>query len=76
VELDARRVELREGEPLDRAVVERDVRLLHAFRRRDGEAVVLARHEHASTATVEHGVICAPVAERQLDGLVVGREPE
>ena len=36
------------SKPLDRAVVERDVRRLGALRRLDGEAVVLARDEDAA----------------------------
>src|ERR1051326_5708876 len=63
-------------EPLDRAVVERDVCRLATLVRLDGEAVVLARHQHASARALEDGVVRAAVAERELEGLVAGRERE
>ena len=42
----------------------------------DGEAVVLARHQHAARALVEHRVVGAAMAEGELEGLVPGREAD
>src|SRR5512132_2214525 len=59
-------------EALDRAVVERDVRLLAGLGRSDGEAVVLGRDEDAVRRALEHRVVRAPVAERELVRLATG----
>ena len=61
---------------LDRLVVERfvgddDVGL--ALRGLDGEAVVLARHEHAARLGLEHRMVCATMAEAQLVGVEPNR---
>src|SRR5712691_8617085 len=73
VELHRAGAELRVVEPLDRAVVERDVRRLALLARPDGETVVLARHQHPAGAPVDDRVVRATVAERQLERLVPGR---
>src|SRR5919201_4010206 len=74
VELQRAGAEPREVETLHRAVVERDVR--HLLRRRglDREAVVLARHQDAIRALVEHGMVVAAVVEGQLVSLVAGSQ--
>src|SRR6266550_4421025 len=51
---------------LDGAVVERDVRLLARLCRRDREAVVLRRDENAVRGALEHRMVRAAVAEREL----------
>src|SRR5215216_5296391 len=76
MELRRARAEVAEGEALDGAVVERDVRRLPRLRRLDGEAMVLARHQDAAGRALEHGVVRAAVAERQLERLQIGRERE
>ena len=76
VELHRARTQLREVEALDRPVVEGDVRGLVGVRGLDREAVVLARHEHPPAAPLEHRVVRAAVAERELERPVSGREPE
>src|SRR5919198_5678732 len=58
---------LREVEPLDGAVVERNVRGFLRGRGSDRKAVVLARDEDAVRALVEHRVVRAAVAERELE---------
>src|SRR3954469_4904259 len=73
MELQRAGAELRQLEALDRPVVERDVRHLARFARLDGEAVVLARDEHPAGKTLEHRVVRAPVAERELVRLVASR---
>src|SRR5690242_13597218 len=67
VELRRTCTQLRVVEPLDRAVVERDVRHALVVARRDREAVVLRGDEHAAAATVENRVIRAAVPERELE---------
>src|ERR671922_2848067 len=62
VELHRARAQLWEVEPLDGAVVERDVRRLARLARLDGEPVVLARDEDALAAPLEHRVVGAAVA--------------
>src|SRR6476646_4059220 len=76
MELHRPRAQVGVVEALDRAVVERDVCRLATLGRAHGEAVVLARHEHAARAPVDHGMVRAAVAERELEGLVPGRERE
>src|SRR5207247_10054855 len=76
MELHRARIELGEVEPLDGAVVERDVRRLLSRRRRDREAVVLAGDEDPVRTLVEHRVVRAAVAEAELEGLGAGRERE
>ena len=76
MELHRARVQLGVVEALDRAVVERHVRGLASLGRAHGEAVVLARHEHAARAAVDDRMVRAAVAERELEGLVPGRERE
>src|SRR5687768_1407587 len=66
VELDRAGAEVREVEALDRSVVEGDVRRLRVVGRRDREAVVLTRDEDAAGPPLEHGVVRAPVPEREL----------
>src|SRR5439155_13815450 len=75
-ELDRAGAQPREVESLDGAIVERDVRDLLGRARLDREAVVLARHEDAVGALVEHRMVRAAVPERKLVGLVTGRERE
>src|SRR5215204_1961152 len=53
-------------EPLHRAVVERLVRDVAAVARLHREAVVLARDEHPAGRTLEHRMVGAAVAEREL----------
>src|SRR3990172_1134284 len=62
-------------DPLDGAVVERDVGDLGPCAL-DREAVVLARDENAARRPVEDGVVRAAVAERQLVRAVPGGERE
>src|SRR5689334_1686345 len=69
MELDGAGAQLREVEPLDRPVVERDVGRLAALTGRDGEAVVLAGDEHAAAGALEHRVVGAAMAELELEGL-------
>src|SRR5262245_52260008 len=76
MELDRMCAEIGEVEALDGPVVERDVRRLRAFGRLDGEAVVLARDEHAAGSTLEHGVVRAAVAERELVRAMSRRKTE
>src|ERR687891_1699783 len=76
VELDGAGALGREVEALDRAVVERDMGCLPGLGRLDGEAVVLARDEHAAAAAVEHRMIRAAMAERELVGAVPGSQRE
>src|SRR5688500_12885867 len=75
VELERPRVVLGERGALDGAVVERDVCALGAVAARR-EAVVLARDEAAARLRVEHWVVGAAMAERELVGLEPGRERE
>ena len=69
-----------QAQALDRAVVERAVRDLERAvavgRRLDGEAVVLARHEHAAGGRLVDRVVGAAVPERQLERLEPERAPE
>src|SRR5256714_13590017 len=74
MELRRARAQLRVVEPLDRAVVERDVCHALVVARRDGEAVVLGGHEHARSAAIEDGMVCAAGPERVLERLSTGRE--
>src|SRR6266545_1670883 len=76
MELEGARAKLRQVEPLDGAVVERDVRRFPRVARSDGEPVILAGDEHASAAAIEHGVVYSPVPELELEGAVPGRERE
>src|SRR5436305_85890 len=70
VELERASTQLGEVEAFDRAVVKGDVRRLGGFTRAHREAVVLARDEHAPTLPLEHGVVRAAMAERELVRLV------
>src|SRR5919199_3174435 len=72
VELRRAGAQLREVESFDGLVVEGHVRRLGVVRRRDREAVVLARDEDAAGLPLEHGVVRAAVAEWELEGLVPG----
>src|SRR5690349_14991914 len=74
MELRGTRPQLREVETLDSAVVQRGVRDALAAARRDREAVVLRGHEHAARAVVEHRMVGAAMPERELEGLVSGRQ--
>src|SRR3954464_14017662 len=79
VELHRTSVQVRIGEALDRAVVERLVRDAVAVARRNREAVVLARHDDASallTRARNDRMVAAPVTERELVGVVAGGERE
>src|SRR6187200_3452498 len=76
VELNRARAELRIREPLDRAVVQRLMCRAKVVRRRDGEAVVLTRHEDTARRTLEHRMVAAPVPERELERREAGRESE
>ena len=76
MELDGAGLELWEVEALHGLVVERDVGRLARIRRRNREAVVLARHEHAAAGPLEHRMVRAAMTERQLVRLVAGREAE
>src|SRR6186713_1046869 len=74
MELDGARAQLGVLKPLDRLVVERDVRRLASLARRNRESVVLAGDEHAARVALDDGVIRAAVTERELERLVPGRE--
>src|SRR5690349_11336018 len=74
VELRRARAELRERKTLDGAVVQRDMRRFASVVRRDRKAVVLRSHEDAAAEPFEHRMVRAAVTERQLEGLVPGRE--
>src|SRR6187397_588535 len=76
MELDGARPQLGILEPLDGLVVERDVRRLASLARAHGEPVVLAGHEYAPGLALDHGVVRAAVAERELERLVPGRKRE
>jgi hypothetical protein len=76
MELQAARAQLGIGEALDGAVVQRLVRRRAPLRRPHGEAVVLARHEHAAARAFQHRVVRAAMAERELERLEAGRERE
>src|SRR5438093_10120420 len=76
MELHGARAQIGEVEPLDRAVVEGDVRRLGGVARPHRKAVVLARDEHATGGPLEHGVVRAAMAERKLVRLVTRRETE
>src|SRR5436305_1605483 len=73
MELDRARAQLGEREALDRVVVERQVRRVALVLRAQGKAVVLARHEDAAARALEHRMVDAAVAERELERLVAGR---
>src|SRR5258708_5391778 len=75
MELRGPRMLLREIEPFDGAVVERNVRRLALLGSLDGEAVVLRRDEHAPGRTLEHRMVRAAMPERQLVRLHPG-DPE
>src|SRR5215211_3507348 len=62
VELDGAGALGREVESFHRAVVKRHVGRLAGLGRLDGEAMVLARDEHAAAGAVEHGMIRAAMA--------------
>src|SRR5262245_40089016 len=66
MELERARAELAKLEALDGAVVERHVRDLGRVARVDAEAVILRGHEHPAAGTLEHRVVRAAVAEREL----------
>src|SRR5690348_2979787 len=76
MELERAGAELGERQPLDRPVVEGDVRRHLRLRSAYREAVVLARDEHALVRALQHGVVSASVTERQLERLVPGRQRE
>src|SRR4249919_1586426 len=61
-------------QPLDGAVVQRDMRLLARLGRRDGETVVLRSDEDAVRASLEHRMVSTAVAERELVRLAPGRD--
>ena len=67
MELHRARAQLREGEPLDGAVVERDVRRLGRLGGVDAKPWFCARDEHAARRALEHRMVRAAVAERQLE---------
>src|SRR5260221_14132441 len=73
VELQRASAQLGEVEAFDSAVVEGDVRSLGRLARPHGEAVVLARDEDAAGLPLEHRMVRAAMAERELVRLVVGR---
>src|SRR4051812_42565716 len=66
MELERARPQLRELEALDGLVVERVMACVALVFRAHGKAVVLARHEHAARLALEHRMIRAAVAEREL----------
>jgi hypothetical protein len=72
VELERARAQVRQVEALHRPVVERDVRDLGCLPRRDREAVVLARHEHAAREPLVHRMVRTSMAERKLVRVVAG----
>ena len=74
--MELERLEPVAAEPLDGAVVERDVADLGVIARRDGEAVVLSGDEDALRARDADGVVGAAVAERELEGLQPEREAD
>src|SRR5436189_4152119 len=76
MELQRARAKLGEREPLDGSVVERDVRDRGRLARVDAEAVVLCSHEHAAARALEHGMVRAAMAERQLRRREAGRASE
>src|SRR5215210_4792145 len=76
MELHRPRSELRVVETLDRPVVQRDVGRRAVGRGADREPMVLRGHEYPAGRLLEHGVVGAAVAERQLERLVAGRERE
>src|SRR5712691_4388272 len=76
MELQRPGAQLRERETLDGSVVERDVRHLPRLRGVDAEAVILSGHEHAAALALEHRVVRAAVAERQLRRREPRRTPE
>src|ERR671923_823058 len=76
VELHRARAQLWEVEPLDGAVVERDVRRLARLARLDGEPVVLARDEHAAGCAMDDGVVRTAMAEWELERAVARGERE
>src|SRR4051812_23239477 len=65
MELHRARAIARHRQPLDRAVVERDVRHLGRVTRIDAEAVVLRCDEHPPSRSLEHGMVRAAVPERK-----------
>src|SRR4051812_7493011 len=73
VKLQRAGAQLGKVEPLDRAVVQRNMRGLRCFARLDREAVVLARDEDAAGLALEHRMVRAAMAERELVRLVAGR---
>src|SRR6185312_2980019 len=76
MELDGLRALARKLQALDRAVVQRDVRLLARPRRGDGETVVLGGDDDGVGLALEDGVVRAAVAEGQLVRLAPGGERE
>src|SRR5579859_1881019 len=76
MELQRTSAQLREREALDRSVVERDVRRLFGVRGTHGEAVVLARDEHTLVCALQHRMVRAAMAERELERLVPGGHRE
>src|ERR1700757_540486 len=73
MELEGAGAQVGQLKALDRPVVERDVRHPGRLARPDGEAVVLARDEHAAAETFVHRVVRAAVPERELVRLVARR---
>src|SRR5262245_42721410 len=73
VELERARAQVWEIEAFDGSVVEGDVGRLGCFARPDCKPVVLARDEDATRMALEHRMVRAAVAERELVGLVAGR---
>src|SRR3954451_2795376 len=72
MELDRACARLGEAQTFHRLVVERDVRRVALVLRAYGEAVVLARHEHAAARALEHRMVDPAVTERELERLVAG----
>ena len=76
MELHGARIQVGEVEALDRPVVQGDRRRLRVLGRLHGEPMVLRGDEHAAQLARQHRMVGAAVAERQLEGLVVGGEAE
>ena len=74
--MELHRCEVRAGEALDGAVVERYVRHFDAVCRLDRVAMVLNGHQHPAAAEVAHRVVRSAVSERELERSQPEREPE